>query len=243
MSQRLELVGVVARGRVGRRGRSVGPRSSCSGRCRTGFRCQWGVGPGARRRRGAVGGSLRSAGWTTGIGTGTRAGFGCEPRTGVPPATTCRAIGLTTTRPGFHPCVRQSYPSSTRSIASDLGRQGLQSCSTSIRSIGWYHRPHVRRLRSKSGDRVARNGSNRRRGQRRSPGLPRFSRPDPGGSDAPRRRDGLAVATARASGDSRCRLLWEFDAGCRGVWRPDQSVRLPKTTKSPRAGAPRGLRQ
>ncbi|HUE08790.1 MAG TPA: hypothetical protein VMP41_15275, partial [Acidimicrobiales bacterium] len=112
--------------------------------------------------------------------------------------TTCWAIGLTTIRPGFRPRVRPSHPShpsSSRSIASGSGRHGLQIHSASIPLIAWDRRPHVRRLRPQRGHRVARNGSNCRRGQRGSPGARRFSRRSSGGSDAPTRRDGLAVAT------------------------------------------------
>lgn len=186
-------------------------------------------------RRDAVGGSLRSAGSTTGIGTGTRTGSGYEPRMGVPPVTTCWAIGQTTTRPGFRSCVRQSSPSSTRSIASDSNRDGLQSCSTSTPSpsIAWHRHPHVRRLRTQPDDRIARNGSNCRRGQRSSPGLRRFSRSDSGGSDAPRRRDGLAVATARASGDSRCRRLYGRSALRVDVYADRTGQRWSRKRQSP----------
>ncbi len=127
---------------------------------------------------------------------------------GVPPVTTCRPVGLRTTRPGFHPRVRLSYPSSTRSIASDWGRHDLQSWWLSILSIAWERRPHVRRLRSQAGGRIVQNGSSCPRGQSGSPGLRRFDRRCSGGWDEPRRRDGLAVATAQASDDSTCRLLY-----------------------------------
>jgi hypothetical protein len=257
MSERPEPAGVVARGRVGRRGRSVVRCWSWSGRCRSWFRsgfpsrCRLGVGPGARRRRGrvrrVVGGSLPSVGSTTGIATGTRTGSGCELRMGVPPATTRRSIGLTTTRPRRRSSVRQGYPTSTRSIASDPSRHGLQNCSTSIPSIAWDRPPHVRRPRWQTDDRVARvarNCWNCCRVRMGSPGSRRFARLGSGGSDAPRGRDGLAVATARASGDSRCRLLyWRSAPMWMRAWRLEQSVPLRKTTKSPRAGAQRGPRQ
>lgn len=159
----------------------------------------WPCGAGVPRRRGAVGGHLRSARWSTRAGTGTGSGCG-SPLVDQFGTTYSKIASTTVIRFDSHRCVLRGCPSRSRirSIASGSSRSGRRSCWTSSRwDVLALHCPYARRPHSHSGER---NGSNRRRSKTGSSGLRPLARRCLGGPGAPRRRDDSAVVTARASG-------------------------------------------
>jgi len=207
---------LVSRDRVARRdGRPVRSGSS-AGRRRCPRRCRsWcGCGLGARRRRGAAGGSRRSAVSRSRLGTRVRTDSACGNPMGEPFETKGPMTAPTTIHSGCRPCDLRGCSirliGSIRSMASDPSSRGLHNCSTSRHSHAWVRRPSVCRLRfhrrSHSGDRDARNGSNRCLRWCDSRGSPHFVRRwsggsgGSGGSGAVTKTDGWALATARAFG-------------------------------------------
>lgn len=193
-------VGARVRGRVRvvRRGGRTAPFPFSA--CR--FRRRYGA-AGAHRRRDAAGDSLRSAGSSTWNGTVFRSRSGCGSPTGAPFATTCWTYGPIAIRPGLSCFVRSSSSWIRPTLGWSWSRCGRQNCSTAIPPLASGFRSYVRLHRLQSDDLIGSNESHRRRGNFRFgfPGRCRlavFGRDGSVGLSAPARRDGSAVATARA---------------------------------------------
>ncbi|HSZ36934.1 MAG TPA: hypothetical protein VK773_07555 [Acidimicrobiales bacterium] len=178
MPSRRVRVGAEGRGPDGRRARTTVSLRFPACRCRLSLRR---CGVGARRRRGVVGGRRPCSVAPTASEMGTGSRPGCSSLMGDPLVTMCSMIAMTAPT-GIRSCSR---------------RHVLRSCPIPIHPIVANLRSHVRPLHPHPGDR---NGSDRRSGLSDSPGLRPLVRLYSGGSGAPTRRDGSAVATARASG-------------------------------------------
>jgi hypothetical protein len=147
---------------------------------------------------------LRSGGSPTWTWPGNGTVTGCGTPTGERPETSCRmsAPSMAIRSGSRWCCVLRSPSSSSRSfgpfrlisIVPCSNRYGRHSYSTACRSIAGNLRFHVRLLHPSSADR---NGSNRQRGKNGPLDSQLLGSADSG---APPRRDGLAVATARAFG-------------------------------------------
>lgn len=217
---RLELVAVEFRGRVDRLdGSAVLALSPSSSRR---FRCcgrRRGRGHGARRFLGVAVDSPRPVGSTTGTGTGILTDSDCGSLMGGQPVTRCPMIVPQTIRPDFRSPALGNPLSPIRlirSIASSLSWCGLRNCSTRSKSTAWVRRSILGPLHQRSDDRDVRHDPSCRHEWGALPRLRGLYHRRPGGPRSPKRRDDLAVATARASDDSRCRPVRQrFASACR----------------------------